>query len=156
MITDHQLDFTNCKYPRHQLIINEVANSSPGPDRLTFVITTIIYSSSPPFFLAPRFWEPRDQPQPGFSLEARERALGTRLLNGDGIENSKKKTNKQKNKTLTATTIGLIMSKMSNVLTKKIYCLCFCSLCFSLPLIFTLLQSRVVQSCVRIRGSQWG
>ena len=108
------MDFTNCKYPRHQLIINEVANSSPGPDRVTFLITTIIYSSSPPFFfLAPRFWEPRGQPQPGFSLEARERVLGKRLLNGDGIENSKKENK-------TTTTIGLIMSKTSYVFTKKV------------------------------------
>ena len=63
------------KYPRHQLIINEAANS-----RITFVFAAIIFSSSPPLFLAPRFWEPRDQPQPGFFLEARERILGTRFL----------------------------------------------------------------------------
>ena len=62
----------------------------PGPRQSNFLITTIIYSSSPSFFLAPRFWEPRGHPQPGFSLEARERVLGKRLLNGDGIENSKK------------------------------------------------------------------
>ena len=49
-----------------------------APDRVTFVMATIIYSSSPPLFLAPRFWEPRDKPQPGFLLEARERTLGTR------------------------------------------------------------------------------
>ena len=49
-----------------------------APDRVTFVIATIIYSSSPPLFLAPRFWEPRDKPQPGFFFEARERTLGTR------------------------------------------------------------------------------
>ena len=30
--------------------------------------------------LAPTFWEPRDQPQPGLFLEARERTLGTRLI----------------------------------------------------------------------------
>ena len=48
-------------------------------DRVSFVIATIIYSSSPPLFLASRFWEPRDQPQPGFFLEARERTLGTRF-----------------------------------------------------------------------------
>ena len=59
------------KYPRHQLIINEAANS-----RITFVFAAIIFSSSPPLFLAPRFWEPRDQLQPGFFLEARERNLG--------------------------------------------------------------------------------
>ena len=105
------MDFINCKYPRHQLIINDVANSSPGPDRVTFVITTIIYSSSPPLILAPRFWEPRDQPQPGFSLEARQRALGTRLLNGNGRWEQQKKP-----KTTTTITIGLIMSKMSVVL----------------------------------------
>ena len=50
-----------------------------APDRVTFVIATIIYSSYPTLFLAPRFWEPRDQPQPGFFLEARERILGARL-----------------------------------------------------------------------------
>ena len=43
-----------------------------GPDRETFVIATIIHSSSPPLLLAPRWWEPRDKPQPGFFLEARE------------------------------------------------------------------------------------
>ena len=26
------------------------------------------------------FWEPRDQPQPGFFLEAREKTLGTKLF----------------------------------------------------------------------------
>ena len=54
-------------------------NLLSGLDRLTFVIATGIYSSSPPLFLAPRFWEPRDQPQPGFFLEARERTMGTRF-----------------------------------------------------------------------------
>ena len=49
------------------------------PDRVTFVIATIIYSSSPPLFLAFRFWETRDQPQPGFLLETRKRTLKTRL-----------------------------------------------------------------------------
>ena len=49
------------------------------PDRVTFVTVTIIYSSSLPLYLAPRFWEPRDQPQPGFFLKARERTLGSRL-----------------------------------------------------------------------------
>ena len=48
-----------------------------GPDRVTFVIATIIYSSSSALFLAPRFLEPRDQTQPRFFLEAREKALGT-------------------------------------------------------------------------------
>ena len=43
------------------------------PDRVTFVIATIIYSSSSALFLASRFWEPRDQTQPGFFLEARVR-----------------------------------------------------------------------------------
>ena len=51
-----------------------------GPDWITFVTVTMIYSSSPPLLLALRFWEPRDQPQPGFFLEARERILGTRFL----------------------------------------------------------------------------
>ena len=51
-----------------------------SPDRVFFVIPTIIYFSSPPLFLAPRFWEPRDQPQPGFFLEGRERTLGTWLI----------------------------------------------------------------------------
>ena len=37
-----------------------------GPDRVIFVIATIVYSSSPPLIFSPRFWEPRDQPQPGF------------------------------------------------------------------------------------------
>lgn len=50
-----------------------------SPDRVTFVIATIIYSFSFPLFLAARFWEPRDQTQPGFFIEARERMLGTRL-----------------------------------------------------------------------------
>ena len=49
-----------------------------APDRVTFVIATIIYSSSPPLVLAPRFWEPRDKPQPGFFLEERERTLEKR------------------------------------------------------------------------------
>ena len=47
-----------------------------GPDRVTFVIMTIIYFSSLPLFLTPRFWEPLGQPQPlpqpGFFPEARE------------------------------------------------------------------------------------
>ena len=51
-----------------------------GPERATYVVATIIYCSSSPLFLAPRFWAPRDQPQQGFFLEARERTLGTRLL----------------------------------------------------------------------------
>ena len=34
-------------------------------DRVNFVMTTIIYSSFPLLFLAPRFWEPRVRPQPG-------------------------------------------------------------------------------------------
>ena len=83
-----------------------------GPRQSNFLITTIIYSSSPSLFLAPRFWEPRGQPQPGLSVEVRERALETRLLNGDGIENSKKENK-------TTTTMGLIMSKTSYVFTKK-------------------------------------
>ena len=49
------------------------------PDRVTFVIATIIYSSPPPLFLAFRFWKPRDQPQPGFLIEKRKRTLETRL-----------------------------------------------------------------------------
>ena len=53
----------------------EVASYSRAPTRVTFVMATIIYSSSPPLFLPPRFWEPRDKPQPGFFLEARERTL---------------------------------------------------------------------------------
>ena len=56
-----------------------------SPDRVFFVIATIIYFSSPPLFLAPRFWEPRDQPQPGFFLEGRERTLGTWLIMGDKV-----------------------------------------------------------------------
>ena len=44
-------------------------------DRVAFVIATIIYSSSPPLFLAPRFWELSDLPHPGFFLEAIERIL---------------------------------------------------------------------------------
>ena len=44
-------------------------------DRVAFVIATIIYSSSPPLFLAPRFWELSDLPHPGFFLEAIERTL---------------------------------------------------------------------------------
>ena len=69
------------KYQYHQLVINEATNSSRAPteNRVTFVIATISYSSSPPLFLAPRFWEPRDQPQQGFFLEARKRTLGTTL-----------------------------------------------------------------------------
>ena len=51
-----------------------------GPDRTTYVVATIIYCSSSPLFLAPRFWAPLDQPQQGFFLETRERTLGTRLL----------------------------------------------------------------------------
>ena len=51
-----------------------------GPERIIFVTATIIYSSSPPLFWAPRFWESRDQPQPGFFLEARERTLETRAV----------------------------------------------------------------------------
>ena len=58
------------EYPRHQLIINEAANS-----RIIFVFAAIIFSSSPPLFLAPRFWEPHDQLQPGFSLLFRERTV---------------------------------------------------------------------------------
>ena len=44
-------------------------------DREAFAIVTIIYSSSPPLFLAPRFWELSDHPHPGFFLEERERTL---------------------------------------------------------------------------------
>ena len=44
-------------------------------DRVAFVIAKIIYSSSPPLFLAPRFWELSDHPHPGFFLEVRERTL---------------------------------------------------------------------------------
>ena len=39
------------KNPRNQLIINEAANSSPGPDRLTFVIAAIFT-----FLPLPYFW----------------------------------------------------------------------------------------------------
>ena len=55
----------------------EAASSSRAPTRVTFVMATIIYSSSPPLFLTPRFWEPRDKPQPGFFLEAREKTLNS-------------------------------------------------------------------------------
>ena len=44
-------------------------------DRVAFVIAKIIYSSSPPLFLAPRFWELSDHPHPGLFLEVRERTL---------------------------------------------------------------------------------
>ena len=30
-----------------------------GPDKVTLVIAAVIYSSSPPLFLAPRVWMPR-------------------------------------------------------------------------------------------------
>ena len=44
------------KYQYHQLVINEATNSSRAPteNRVTFVIATISYSSSPPLFLAPQ------------------------------------------------------------------------------------------------------
>ena len=57
--------------PRHQLIINK-AQTPLGPRPSNFCIVTIIYSSSPPLLFSPRFWEPRDPPQPGFFLEARD------------------------------------------------------------------------------------
>ena len=54
-----------------------MSSSSRAPTRVTFVMATIICSSSPPLFLSPRFWEPRDKPQPGFFLEAREKTLNS-------------------------------------------------------------------------------
>ena len=55
------------KYPRHQLSNKRGGKLLSGPDRATYVVATIIiYCSSPPLFLAPRFWVPRDQPQLGF------------------------------------------------------------------------------------------
>ena len=50
------------------------------PNRVTFVKAKITYCSSPPLFLAIRFWESCDQLLPGFFLEAREKTLGTRLV----------------------------------------------------------------------------
>ena len=54
-------------------------NLLSGLARATFVIATIIYSSSPPVFTAPRFWEPRDPAQPGFFLEARRENPGNEV-----------------------------------------------------------------------------
>ena len=68
----------NFKYPRHQLIINEVTNSFRAGQSNLFHSDNI-YSSSPPLFLAPRFWVPRDLPQPGSVLVVREGNLETWL-----------------------------------------------------------------------------
>ena len=45
---------------------------------MTFVIATIISSTSPLLFLAPRFWEPLDQLQSG-SFSKQEREPGTEV-----------------------------------------------------------------------------
>ena len=61
------------KYPRHQLSNKRGGKLLSGPDRATYGVATIIYCSSPPLFLAPTFWIPLDQPQPGFfSKQERE------------------------------------------------------------------------------------
>ena len=52
-----------------------------GPDRVTFVIARIIYSSSPALFLAPTFWEPRDRRNQG-SLSELERTPWERGWSG--------------------------------------------------------------------------
>ena len=137
------MDFTNCKYPRHQLIINEVANSSPGPDRVTFLITTIIYTSSPPLFLAPRFW--------GATWPAATRVLSRSKRKNPWNEVAKRRRHWEQQKRKQNNNSNR-SNYVENVVCfhQKICWLCFCSLSFSLPLIFTLLQSRVVQTWGRI------
>ena len=54
-------------------------NLLSGLDIVTFVIATIIYSSYPSLFSAPRFWEPRDPRQPGFFLKARRENPGNEV-----------------------------------------------------------------------------
>ena len=65
--------------PRHQLIINK-AQTPLGPRQSNFCHSDnyILFFSSLTF--SPRFWEPRDPPQPGFFLEAIERTLGRTLV----------------------------------------------------------------------------
>ena len=113
--------FLLCKgsqYKQENILIFESLPSSfhARSDRVTFVTATIIYSSSPPLLLAPRVWEPRDQPHPGLFLESRERTVGTRA----GLDVSRSTVCFPSTYRIVITTSDQVMSTRSSVSLKLV------------------------------------